>query len=180
MNPAFVPNSKLKNHFLPFLEATKSMPRAATRCFCVGVLFKSFCSPKTSKKCCFFIRFPRSFNGEWSVTTGSSTDPSIHFGWPWHQSCPTAGADLMRSEGSRFTLGVWGQSCVRQMLRLCSQLFATVCATAVRLSTVVGAPSRGLESATWRRSYIGICRESVCVYTVMTNGFQTNLQFVWD
>ena len=33
----------------------------------------------------------------------------------------------MRSEGSRFTLGVWGQGCVRQKLRLCPQPFATVC-----------------------------------------------------
>ena len=32
----------------------------------------------------------------------------------------------MRSEGSRFTLGVWGQGCVRQMLCLCAQPFATV------------------------------------------------------
>ena len=32
----------------------------------------------------------------------------------------------MRSEGSRFTLGVWGQGCVRQMLRLRSQPSATV------------------------------------------------------
>ena len=33
----------------------------------------------------------------------------------------------MRSEGSRFTLGVWGQGCVRQMLRLCPQPSASVC-----------------------------------------------------
>ena len=32
----------------------------------------------------------------------------------------------MRSEGSRFTLGVWGQGCVRQMLRLCPQPSAAV------------------------------------------------------
>ena len=32
----------------------------------------------------------------------------------------------MRSKGSRFTLGVWGWSCVRRTLRLCSQPFATV------------------------------------------------------
>ena len=31
-----------------------------------------------------------------------------------------------RSEGSRFTLGVWGQGCVRQKLSLCPQAFATV------------------------------------------------------
>ena len=30
------------------------------------------------------------------------------------------------SEGSCYTLGVWGQSCVRQELRLCPQSFATV------------------------------------------------------
>ena len=30
----------------------------------------------------------------------------------------------MRSEGSRFTLGVWGPGCVRPMLRLRSQPFA--------------------------------------------------------
>ena len=32
----------------------------------------------------------------------------------------------MRSKGSRFTLGVWGWSCVRRTLRLRSQPFATV------------------------------------------------------
>ena len=32
----------------------------------------------------------------------------------------------MRSEGSRFTLGVWGWGCVRQKLRLRPQAFATV------------------------------------------------------
>ena len=32
----------------------------------------------------------------------------------------------MRSKGSRFTLGVWGWSCVRQTLRLFSQPFGTV------------------------------------------------------
>ena len=32
----------------------------------------------------------------------------------------------MRSEGSRFTLGAWGQSCVRQRLRFCLQTSATL------------------------------------------------------
>ena len=40
----------------------------------------------------------------------------------------------MRSEGSRFTLGVWGQGCVRQKLRLCPM--SDLC----------------------RRSYIRVCR----------------------
>ena len=55
----------------------------------------------------------------------------------------------MRSEGFRFTSGVWGQGCVRQMSCLCAQPFATVrnrlqppatvCVTVVRLSRVTSA-----------------------------------------
>ena len=72
----------------------------------------------------------------------------------------------MRSEGSRFTLGVWEWGCVRQTLCLCSQPSATVCASAVRLSTVAtasGAVPKACQVDPCRRSYIGVCRVGVCV-----------------
>ena len=74
----------------------------------------------------------------------------------------------MRSEGSRFTWGSGGEAvfakfcvCVRNR----SQVFATVCGTAVRLSTVASA-SGGVQKLcrieSCRRSYIGVCRGGVC------------------
>ena len=93
----------------------------------------------------------------------------------------------MRSEGSRFIWGfggeaVFAESCV--YVRNRSRAFATVCVSAVRLSTVasasglvpkscqvescrrsyIGVCSGGVcVSALWRRSYIGVCRRGVCV-----------------
>ena len=72
----------------------------------------------------------------------------------------------MRSEGSRFTLGVWGQGCVRQELCLCAQPFASVCVSAVRLSTVAiasGVVPKAYQVDSCRRRYIGVCRGAVCV-----------------
>ena len=72
----------------------------------------------------------------------------------------------MRSEGSRFTLGVWGWGCVRQKLRLCPQPFATVCMSAIRLSlcaNATGVVSKVCQVDSWCRSYIGVCRGGVSV-----------------
>ena len=92
----------------------------------------------------------------------------------------------MRSEGSRFIWGsggeaVFAESCV--YVRNRPRATATVCVTAVRLSTVasasgvvqklcqvescrrsyIGVCRGGLcESDLWRRSYIGVCRGGVC------------------
>ena len=55
----------------------------------------------------------------------------------------------MRSEGSRFTLGVWGWGCVRPMLRLCPQPSATaVNRPRVRRKALLNGECiwRGLES----------------------------------
>ena len=74
----------------------------------------------------------------------------------------------MRSEGSRFTWGSGGEAvfaefcvCVRNR----SQVSATVCVSAVRLSTVAsvsGVVSKACQVELWRRSYIGVCRGGVC------------------
>ena len=72
----------------------------------------------------------------------------------------------MRSGGSSFTLGVWGWGCVRQKLRLCSQPSATVCVSAVTLSSMTNASgmvSKVRQVDSWRRSYIDVCRRGVCV-----------------
>ena len=92
----------------------------------------------------------------------------------------------MRSEGSRFTWGSGGEAvfakfCVCDRNR--SQVSATVCGSAVRLSTVasvsagaqklcqvqscrhssIGICRRGVNASDLcRRSYIGVCRGVVC------------------
>ena len=75
----------------------------------------------------------------------------------------------MRSEGSCFTLRVRGKaafakSCV--FVRNRPQPLATVCADAVRLSTMANAPemvSRVSQVDFWRLSCIGFCKGFVCV-----------------
>ena len=74
----------------------------------------------------------------------------------------------MRSEGSRFTWGSGGEAvfaefcvCVRNR----SQVSATVCVSAVRLSTVAsvsGVVSKACQVELWRHSYIGVCSGGVC------------------
>ena len=74
----------------------------------------------------------------------------------------------MRSEGSRFIWGsggeaVFAESCV--YVRNRSQPSATVCVSAVRLSTVASAPEvipKACEVESCRRSYIGVCKGVVC------------------
>ena len=68
----------------------------------------------------------------------------------------------MRSEGSRFTLGVWGQGCVRLILGLRSQPSATVCVSAGRLSTVAsasGVVQKAYQVDSRRRNYIAFAEE---------------------
>ena len=75
----------------------------------------------------------------------------------------------MRSEGSRFIWGsggeaVFAESCV--YVRNRSQPFATVCVSAVRLSTVASAPGvipKACQVDSCHRSYIGVCSGGVCV-----------------
>ena len=75
----------------------------------------------------------------------------------------------MRSEGSRFILGVWGQDCFRQTLRLCSQPSATVVnrpsdiRNALPCANAAGVLSKVCRVDFWHRSYIGKCRGCVCV-----------------
>ena len=85
----------------------------------------------------------------------------------WKMPASKATFSRMRSEGSRFTLGVWGQGCVRPIC-VCSrnrpQPSPTVCVRAVRLST--GASASGVvpkvcQVDSCRRSFIGICRGGV-------------------
>ena len=75
----------------------------------------------------------------------------------------------MRSEGSRFIWGsggeaVFAESCV--CVRNRPPTTATVCVSAVRLSTVASAPGvipKAYQVDSCRRSYIGVCRGGVCV-----------------
>ena len=75
----------------------------------------------------------------------------------------------MRSEGSRFIWGsggeaVFAESCV--CVRNRSPATATVCVSAVRLSTVASAPGvipKACQVDSCRRSYIGVCRGAVSV-----------------
>ena len=75
----------------------------------------------------------------------------------------------MRSEGSRFIWGsggeaVFAESCV--YVRNRPRATATVCVSAVRLSTVASAPGvipKACQVDSCRRSYIGVCSGGVCV-----------------
>ena len=75
----------------------------------------------------------------------------------------------MRSEGSRFTWGSGGEAVFAKFCvcgRNRSQVSATACGDAVRLSTVasVSAGAQKLcQVESCRRSYIGVCRGGACV-----------------
>ena len=78
----------------------------------------------------------------------------------------------MRSEGSRFALGVWQWGCVRRKLRLWSQLSATVnrlCEGRIRFSfcaNAIGAVSKVSQMDSWRGSSFGICFAEDCEWSV--------------
>ena len=76
----------------------------------------------------------------------------------------------MRSEGSRFTLGVGRGMAVFAQCCVCGrnrpQPSATVCVRAVRLSSCVnasGVVQKVCQADSWRSRYIGVCRGGVCV-----------------
>ena len=76
----------------------------------------------------------------------------------------------MRSEGSRFTLGVWGWGCVRHKLRLRPPPFATVgnrrqpsLVTLSLCANATGVDQKVCRVGSWRRSCMGVCRGGVCV-----------------
>ena len=80
----------------------------------------------------------------------------------------------MRSEGSRFTLGVWGLSCVRQTLRNRSQLFATVRNRSREVAMAVPLVSSGkgvifgvsqLRIASFRVASVALCDIPTCFMT---------------
>ena len=72
------------------------------------------------------------------------------------------------SEGSRFTWGSGGEAAFAKFCvfgRNRSQVSATVCVSAVRLSTVAsvsGVVSKACQVELWRHSYIGVCSGGVC------------------
>ena len=76
-----------------------------------------------------------------------------------------------RSEGSRFTLGVWGRGCARHKSHLCPQPFATVGnrlrdrrkALRAHWRVLPEDISKVSQVDLWHRSYIDVCKGGVCV-----------------
>ena len=86
-------------------------------------------------------------------------------------SAPAEDLSRMHSKGSRFTLGVWGLSCVRRTLRLCSQPSATVRVRAVwplpMVSSAKGVAFGGFQCriASFRVAGVPLCDIPTCFMT---------------
>ena len=88
---------------------------------------KPFFSWRSCNRCrmIFRIWWPTQL---WRLQLVHALQPVFFLEFSWEDISPRGELTFsrMRSKGSRFTLGVWGLSCVRQSLSNCSQPFATV------------------------------------------------------